>query len=90
MNTLTYTENDVRDMEALLRWRILQSEINSTLLHLSLSETARLQRGAALETSGVILVAANDPNGEYDSPVLDDIDNAVFGCDDKIALRHPA
>ncbi len=84
----TYTAQDVRDVEALVRWRILKAEVNSALLHLSARETARLQRGAALETAGAIFVAADDPAGKYDSPVLEDSDNAVFGCNDKIALRR--
>ncbi|MBP8292781.1 MAG: hypothetical protein KAX65_08405 [Caldilineaceae bacterium] len=83
-----YTSNDVRDVEALVRWRILRSEIAGFLANLSLWETERLRRGAALETSGAYLVAADDPGGHYDSPVLPDSDNAVFGCDDKIALRQ--
>lgn len=88
MTTHLYTSNDVRDVEALVRWRILRSEVSSAVLHLGLRETERLRRGAALETAGAIFVVADDPAGQYDSPVLLDADNAVFGCDDKIALRQ--
>jgi hypothetical protein len=88
VNETLYTANDVRDMEALVRWRILSGEIGGFLADLSLREAERLRRGVALETSGAYLVAADDPSGRYDSPVLPDSDNAVFGCDDKIALRH--
>ena len=84
----TYTSNDVRDVEALVRWRMLRGEIAGFLAGLSLRDAERLQRGAALETSGAYLVAADDPDGRYDSPVLPDADNAVFGCDDRIALRQ--
>ena len=83
-----YTAQDVRDVESVIRLRILQAEISATLLRLSMAETDRLTRGMALETSGAVLVAANDPVGHYDSPILDDIDNEIFGCNDKIALRR--
>lgn len=84
----TYTGSDVRDVEAVVRWRILHGEVAAVLLNLSLNETERLRRGVALETVGAMLVAADDPSGHYDSPVLLDADNAVFGCNDKIALRQ--
>jgi hypothetical protein len=84
-----YTAQDVRDMEALLNWRVLTEEFGATTIaeRLNAKEKATIQRGLKLQETGVKLIAADDPNGQYDSPrVLDSTCNQFTG-DNWLALR---
>jgi hypothetical protein len=82
-----FTAQDLRSMEAYCAWRILtEGATKSTRLNARVVKVIR--RGITLERMGVQLVAADDPAGAYDSPRLMDINCAVSGREEWIALRR--
>ena len=85
---MRYTEQDVRAVEATVTWEELCKVFGGFKLQLSRQDGALLSRGVVLKRAGAVLVDANSPDGEYDSPRLPDNSNQIFGGNDLVALRH--
>ena len=85
---MKYTEQDVRAVEATVTLRMVCEVFGVFDLKLSPKDSELLDQGIALMQAGAVLVDANDPNGEYDSPRVPDKSNQIFGGNDLIALRY--
>ena len=84
---MKYTEQDVKAVEAVITWRTLCEVFEEFNLKLSKQDGALLSRGILLQRAGAVLVSANDPNGEYNSPRVPDSSN-LDGDNDLVALRY--